>query len=88
MAATETQSFIKQAAPLWSATELDDLKDYVPRNALAGDAIPGTGGLRKPLRLPLDDPDATGDWQRRYEAGHDPIDSQRLAENVLAFAVY
>jgi hypothetical protein len=43
----ETGSFIKQAAALWSATELDDLKDYVARNPLAGDEIPGTGGLRK-----------------------------------------
>ena len=36
----ETESFIKQAAALWSATELDDLKDYVARNPLAGDEIP------------------------------------------------
>ena len=43
----ETESFIKQAAALWSAAELDDLKDYLARNPLAGDEIPGTGGLRK-----------------------------------------
>jgi hypothetical protein len=43
----ETESFIKQAGALWSATELDDLKDYVARNPTASDEIPGTGGLRK-----------------------------------------
>jgi mRNA-degrading endonuclease RelE of RelBE toxin-antitoxin system len=43
----ETESFIKQAAALWSSAELDDLKDYVARNPLAGDEMPGTGGLRK-----------------------------------------
>jgi hypothetical protein len=44
----ETESFfIKQAAALWSAAELDDLKDYLARNPLAGDEMPGTGGLRK-----------------------------------------
>jgi hypothetical protein len=42
----ETESFIKQAGALWSATELDDLKDFVARNPLSGDEIPGTGGLR------------------------------------------
>jgi hypothetical protein len=43
----ETESFIKKAAALWSPAELDDLKDYVARNPLAGDEMPGTGGLRK-----------------------------------------
>jgi hypothetical protein len=43
----ETESFIEQAEALWSAAELDDLKDYVARNPLAGDEMPGTGGLRK-----------------------------------------
>ncbi len=43
----ETESFIKQAAALWSSAELDDLKDYLARNPLAGDEMPGTGGLRK-----------------------------------------
>ncbi len=43
----ETESFIKQAEAIWSAAELDDLKDYVARNRLAGDEMPGTGGLRK-----------------------------------------
>jgi hypothetical protein len=43
----ETESFIKEAAALWSAAELDALKDYVARNPLAGDEMPGTGGLRK-----------------------------------------
>jgi hypothetical protein len=43
----EMESFIMQAGALWSATELDDLKDYVARNPVAGDEIPGRGGLRK-----------------------------------------
>ena len=43
----ETESFIKQAEALWSAVELDNLKDYIARNPLAGDEMPGTGGLRK-----------------------------------------
>jgi hypothetical protein len=43
----ETESFLKQAESLWSETELDALKDFVARNPLAGDEMPGTGGLRK-----------------------------------------
>jgi hypothetical protein len=43
----ETESFMNQAAALWSSAELDDLEDYVARNPLAGDVMPGTGGLRK-----------------------------------------
>jgi len=43
----ETESFMKQAAALWSEAELDELNDYVARNPLAGDEMPGTGGLRK-----------------------------------------
>jgi RelE toxin of RelE / RelB toxin-antitoxin system len=43
----ETQFFVKKAAALWSDAELDDLKDFVACNPLAGDEIPGTGGLRK-----------------------------------------
>ena len=33
----ETESFIKQAEVLWSAAELEELKDFVARNPLAGD---------------------------------------------------
>jgi hypothetical protein len=43
----ETESFIKQAEALWSEAELDDFKDFVARTPLAGDEMPGTGGLRK-----------------------------------------
>jgi hypothetical protein len=43
----ETESFIKQAEALWPEAELDALKDFVARNPLAGDEVPGTGGLRK-----------------------------------------
>ena len=46
-AVMETESFIKQAAAVLSTAELDELKDYVARNPLAGDELPGTGGLRK-----------------------------------------
>src|SRR5271168_4475485 len=38
---------MKQAGALWSQAELDDLKDYIARTPLAGDEMPGTGGLRK-----------------------------------------
>lgn len=44
---SETASFSKQAASLWSQDELDALKDYLALNPLAGDEIPGTGGVRK-----------------------------------------
>ena len=32
----ETESFVKQAAAIWSPADLDQLKDYVARNPLAG----------------------------------------------------
>jgi hypothetical protein len=43
----ETESFIKQADALWSAAELDDLKDYVARNPLAGRRNARHGRLAK-----------------------------------------
>lgn len=43
----ETPSFVKHAAALWSESEVDTLKDYVAMHPMAGDEIPGTGGLRK-----------------------------------------
>lgn len=43
----ETDSFTKQAAALWSETEIDAMKDYLSLNPLVGDEIQGTGGVRK-----------------------------------------
>lgn len=43
----ETESFIRQAAALWSDQELEALKSHVALNPLDGDEIPGTGGVRK-----------------------------------------
>jgi hypothetical protein len=43
----ETESFIRQASALWSEAELNALKDYLARNPLSGEEIPGTNGLRK-----------------------------------------
>jgi hypothetical protein len=40
-------SLPKRFSPIGAAAELDDLKDYVARDPLAGDEMPGTGGLRK-----------------------------------------
>ncbi len=36
----ETESFVKQAAAIWSPADLDQLKDYVARNPLAGGTSP------------------------------------------------
>ena len=44
---SETAAFTKQAAGLWSESELDELRDHLACNPLAGDEIPGTGGVRK-----------------------------------------
>ncbi|MBF0437362.1 MAG: type II toxin-antitoxin system RelE/ParE family toxin [Magnetococcales bacterium] len=43
----ETASFDRQAAALWSESEIDELKSYLAINPMAGDEIQGTGGLRK-----------------------------------------
>src|SRR5262245_19720140 len=43
----ETEHFIRSTSALWSSTELDAFKDFIAFHPLAGDAIPGTGGLRK-----------------------------------------
>jgi phage-related protein len=44
----ETAHFIKVASALWSSSaELEAFKDFIAIHPLAGDPIPGTGGLRK-----------------------------------------
>jgi len=43
----ETPTFVKQAAGLFSEDEKAALIDYLAANPLAGDEIPGTGGVRK-----------------------------------------
>ena len=43
----ETPTFIRQADKLFSENEKRALIDYLAKNPLAGDEIPGTGGVRK-----------------------------------------
>ena len=43
----ETPIFSRQADKLFSEDERGDLIDYLAANPLAGDEIPGTGGVRK-----------------------------------------
>ena len=43
----ETPTFLQHAAVVWSDAELTDFKVWLAANPLAGDVIPGAGGLRK-----------------------------------------
>ena len=43
----QTAVFQKYAAAIWSDDELDQFVNWIAHNPLAGDVIPGTGGLRK-----------------------------------------
>lgn len=43
----QTPIFQKCAAAIWTADELDRLVNWIALNPLAGDVIPGSGGLRK-----------------------------------------
>ena len=43
----QTPVFQKYAAEIWSEDELDRFVNWIALNPLAGDVIPGTGGLRK-----------------------------------------
>ncbi len=43
----ETDTFIRQAAGIWSDEERLAFIDFVARNPEAGDLIPETGGVRK-----------------------------------------
>ncbi|WOE73752.1 type II toxin-antitoxin system RelE/ParE family toxin [Alterisphingorhabdus coralli] len=43
----ETPTFIRQSEKLFSEDEKDELMTFLAENPLAGDEIPGTGGVRK-----------------------------------------
>jgi mRNA-degrading endonuclease RelE of RelBE toxin-antitoxin system len=43
----ETPSFVRQCAKIFSEGEKKDVIDFLALNPLAGDEIPGTGGVRK-----------------------------------------
>ncbi len=43
----ETPEFIAWAAEIWSDAERIGFIDWIADNPLAGDVIPGTGGVRK-----------------------------------------
>jgi len=43
----QTSVFQKHAAKIWSDDELDQFVNWIALNPLAGDVIPGSGGLRK-----------------------------------------
>ena len=43
----QTPIFEKYAAKIWSEDELDQFVNWIANNPLAGDVIPGSGGLRK-----------------------------------------
>ena len=43
----ETPTFTRQADKLFNEEERQELIDYLADNPLAGDEIPGTGGVRK-----------------------------------------
>lgn len=43
----ETPTFVRLAAEVWSEAELMEFKLWLAANPLAGDVIPGAGGLRK-----------------------------------------
>jgi len=43
----ETGTFQRYAADIWSDDERAAMIDWIATNPLAGDVIPGTGGIRK-----------------------------------------
>ena len=43
----QTPLFEKYASQIWSEEELDQFIDWIANNPVAGDVIPGGGGLRK-----------------------------------------
>ena len=43
----ETPTFSRQASKLFTVDEKQELIDFLAANPLAGDLIPGTGGVRK-----------------------------------------
>jgi hypothetical protein len=43
----QTLVFQNYAAKIWSEDELDEFVNWIALNPLAGDVVPGSGGLRK-----------------------------------------
>ena len=43
----ETPVFVRLATAIWSDSDLTDFKVWLTANPLAGDVMPGAGGLRK-----------------------------------------
>jgi hypothetical protein len=43
----ETEAFLRYASAVWSGEEREEFITWIANNPLAGDVIPGTGGLRK-----------------------------------------
>lgn len=43
----ETDTFVKSAAAIWTDDERTEFVTWIANNPLAGDVIPGSGGLRK-----------------------------------------
>lgn len=43
----ETEIFQRYAASIWTEHERTTLIDWIAANPLAGDVVPGTGGVRK-----------------------------------------
>ena len=43
----QTSVFQKHVAKIWSDDELDQFVNWIALNPLAGDVIPGSGGIRK-----------------------------------------
>lgn len=43
----EVDPFPARAARLWGEDEKDAFIDFIARNPMAGDVVPGTGGIRK-----------------------------------------
>ena len=43
----ETPLFVRQAATIWDEAEHDAFVTFIASNAMAGDVIPDTGGVRK-----------------------------------------
>jgi hypothetical protein len=43
----ETPTFVRHLAEIWNEAELMEFKLWLAVNPLAGDVIPGAGGLRK-----------------------------------------
>jgi hypothetical protein len=48
----ETEVYLRSAERVMSREERDAVVDYLAANPLAGDLIPGAGGIRK-VRVPL-----------------------------------